>query len=647
MDNSNSKITIPNPFAPTNEKNKKKFGTSVCRYILNSTKEYIKLRNAEFWKNRQYASGKQSLQPLLDLMEVDGKNTYANIRWKPNPIAKKFERVFSSTYMLEQHEHAKVTSLTKHIRDRKTNKKNEARVRMDNRELIAMLSEEAGMPIEDPNAFIPESEEELNIYFDLNDKEKEEVLMQDTLSFLINDIDFERLKMRHLQESFRVNLSGYYISNNPNTGRVDVEIIKGENCIYSPTERDDFGDITYAGRYVNMSVSAIRNRFEITDEKEFYEAIRKELGGKGMGNIRWEETYRGRAVRPYDSLVVPVTHVWWLTSKVKSYVSGKDNYGRTIFDVTDAVEDFDTYAKSGGRKIKSTLYPETAYEGFFLGDGQFCLEWGEQKNKFIYKGKILCPFVFHMAENEGSMLEPSPLNNILDEIEEMDLATLKIKQLIAKSAPEEYAIDISSLEKLDIGTGGELTPLDVMQIYRQTGDIYYSSESEDGVRNYQAPVQPTQSYIVQKMEAYVLSYNRALENIRDKLGINEFRDGSASNARTGYRFAQTQLQASNTATYVFYRGWLKTAEELVKRIGLITWNNAKYGTADNRFLNFIGKENTEFLKNIKDIVKAEYSFKYELTMTATEKQNLDDNIATALSTGLIEMSDDIDRKITR
>ena len=82
-----SNSNFPNPLSPKSEKDEPSFGKLVAEAIIASTSEYREKRNAIFASNRAYAEGKQSMKPLLDMMEVDGQSVYTNISIKAGMYA--------------------------------------------------------------------------------------------------------------------------------------------------------------------------------------------------------------------------------------------------------------------------------------------------------------------------------------------------------------------------------------------------------------------------------------------------------------------------------------------------------------------------------------------------------------------------------
>lgn len=637
----NNSSAFPNPFASESDKAKPEYGAQVAKAILTSTQEYRERRNEIFSSNRAYAEGKQSMKPLLDMMEVDGKSVYTNISIKAGMYAKKFEKIVVDGYMEKKEEFPKVTALSKHIIERKDRRKSDAQFRMEFGGALSQLSQEAGVPLTDPSEYTPESQEDLELHFGMNDKEIEEELMQETLEYAFNDIDIESLKRRILTDQFQVNLFGLYeyLDNN---GRECVDYIQGEDCIYSNSFFDDFHDITYAGRIIRMPLSKLRARFKVkdSDEKVIYDSLKKFVGRYGNASLpRWNDDFRFRNVRPYDNFTVEVVHIWWQCNKVIETTEGTDRYGRSVFDTSYKLTP--TGKSSDGRKETARVYPLTAYEGYFINNACYTLEWKEQTNQLRdgnYKEELINPFIFHMVDNHGGMLSPAPIEGIKDDIQMMDLQKLKIKQIIAKTPPDGLAIDIASLMNIDLGEG-ETQPLDILKIYRQTGDIYYSSKTEQGEIAPQSPVRPQSTSIADKINSAIAIYNMSLATIRDTLGINEFRDGSASNSRISFRFAQAQSDSSNTATISTYMAYIKATNKLTRQMGIRIWDALKYGTPNKGYLKLLGEKNVKLIENKDDILQSIYDFKYEMGMSAEERAYIEQNIQTCLANGSLEMPD--------
>src|SRR5690606_11535888 len=302
--------------------------------------------------------------------------------------------------------------------------------------------------------------------------------------------------------------------------------------------------------------------------------------------------------------------------------------------------------RSQGRKRTGVSYPETAYEGWFAGNEKcpVVLEWGEASNQFregANKEKVICPYIFFMPDNRGSMLESSAVERLIGEIEMLDMSALKIKMAIAKHHTVGYALDVEALMDVDLGDG-TLQPLDLDDIYQQTGKFYFKKRKEDNTVDNSPPIYPLNVSIADTINTYLTIYNQALNNIRDILGINPNREGTANLSRVTTAVAQTQIAISQTATYYIYRAYLKATERLVKLIGIRLIDLLKYGTPSKGYLAYLGQENMDFIKERDEILATNYEFKFYAQMSKEDKEKLDAAINVCLQAGTLTMADALD-----
>lgn len=646
MSNINTKTVFPNPLSPNKEKAKKEFGVKVMKAILGANSAYMEKRNSKVREWRMFAQGKQTVDRYMNLLTDDGKTLWRNISYKPRPIVKKFEQIVVQGAM-QVEEYPKVTSLAKHINDRKVRKKAEAEYRMEEAETIEIMSQELGIPLEDPNAFTPETHEENDLFHEINDQEMEEILLQAMVTNQAVESDIESIKKWCLTELFQTSFFGLYTYIDRN-GKSQTDKIKIENAIY-PTSDEEFitRDAHYAGQIKYMTISDIRARWSIDgieDEKKLWKmanACYNKYGNSSSSYFTWDDRYRGPGDRPYDSTIVPVAHIWWRCNDVVGFVEGYDRKGRFKFDTTDTF--IEEGEKSYGKKKGGTVYPQTAYEGYFtMHEEPLCLEWGKAPNNRREEttGKVECPFIYYMADNTGDMDSESPVGSIIDSIEMMDLSILNIKAILAEAAPPGMSVDIDALESINLGEGvGEVSPLTLKSIYKNTGWAYYRGTAASGERQYQRPIEPINNDVSRHIQAYVDVYNFELNNIRDTLGVNELRDGSKTDPRIGFRFAQASMEASNMATANMYRLWLKGGATLIRHWGTLIWYALAYGDPNQGYLAYLGRKNTDWIKANKDIVKSLYAYEYKVGMDAAEKELLENNITAAITAGTLELPD--------
>lgn len=609
MANNYKGTPIPSPLTPKSEKQTDEFGVRVAQGILGATSEYNQKRSARIAKNKMFSDGNQPIEPYLSQMGIDGKKPLTNIRFKPRPIAPKFKKVIVDGYT-QRTEKIKVESLSKHIKDRKDKRKADAMFRLEYKNEIAALQKQSGIAVENPNAFVPENEIHNDIYHELNDREREELIMQQAINFTLIDNDIEKIKRKVLTECFEANMFGLY-NYIDDTGRLVVDFIRSEDCVHSISYEDDFSDTTYDGRKIRMSIGELRSRWKVPyDKEESLFGLAKTYGGKyGNGHLRgeFESNWQSASTRPYDGYVVDVLHVFWKCND----------------------------------EIEEGLAPMMAYEGYWIAGSDFMLQWGVAEN-ILRAGedreKVLSPFIFHMVDNDGRMDTRSALDFMVDSIEVMDLAILKMKQAVAKARPSGYIIDIHGLLEVDLGNG-VLEPLEIAQIRSETGDTYYRSRDAQG-KEIAAPIRDDIVDITTQIQGFINIYNFELENIRDYLGVNPYREGGAVPAKLGLGVMQSQLDSSNTATWSIYTAYTKSLKKLAKQIAIRIADELIHNPNPNEgLLGILGKDNADLIKERKDITASQYDLDIQLEMEQEQRQQKEQNIANALAAGTIELQD--------
>lgn len=635
---------FPSPIAPDDEKKKYEYGLRVARAAyapFDLSNEYINVRNMRFMENDLFFQGNQPLAPYLKLLDTDGKDSFLNIDFDPVPIVKKFGKIVINGYMNIE-EKCVATAMNKLVKERKDRKRLEAEFRMNEKEFIANAQAESGIEFEDPNAFVPETKEELDVWAEMNDKEREELLMQEALRFNFNQNDmFTIVKEAILTDAFKKSIAAVYTYLDAN-GKICTERIRPEYFMYGPSERNDLKDSNWFGHYKLMSIAECRARWN-TDEKFLYN-IAVSSGGL-YGNVavgyEWNNGWYNTAVRPYDDYLVKVMHVWYKTLKNISYVKGKTKQGRAIFDITKGGNKPVNELKQAGEKKTFT-----AYEGWWYVNTDTMASWGEAKNQIRRDPNledVVSPYTAYMWDNDGNMNPTSKVDNIKSEVRGMDLCKIKIQQIIAKAAPDGFFIDIDGLYDIELSKGsGVVSPMKLISIAQQTGNVYYSSKQMSGdPTNQRRPIEVNQVGFGQKLQELIEMYNFHLNNIRDFLGVNEIREGSGVNPKMGLGVIQEQLAASNNATADLYAGWISIGSRVAEKAGQLMWDSLKYGSEYEGYRKILGEANVAFLQEAKYITDSNYDLKLEIKADPQAKQVLDKYIETAMAAGMIEMEDAI------
>lgn len=635
---------FPPMYVPNEVKNEDKYGVQVFRAILDATSAYREKRNSLVKESRMYAQGKQPLQQYLDELHIEGSRQYRNISYTPTKILQKFEKIVVDDYQ-QLKETPKAVGKSYHIQERKERKKSDLKFRMEYKDYLDNLSANVQFPVEDPTQQVPQDQEELDLITSLNSEEREELLMTEMIDKVLKDNNIDRMKHQFLSDAFQVHFGGYRHYTD-RKGKIRVDFIPIEDALYNESSLEDFSDISYAGSRCTMTIGELRDRFDFPREKEelLYKLahhFRGDYGNYYLLETTFDSSWRESGSRPYDDFTVPVYHVWKKTVKNVGYLEGEDSYGKSVFDIDFSISK-EEY-KSNNKKRTGVVYPETSYEGWFAGssDCPVCLEWGESFNQTREgkeKEKVLCPYIFFMPDNRGRMLEESAVAKVIPDIQTMDLAMLRIKMTIASHPPVGYAIDYEALMDVDLGDG-TLNPIELDEIYQQTGKLYIKRRSDSGMVDTSSPIMPLNLSIAEDISTYLTVYNNSLNNVRDTLGINPNREGTANVNRMSNGAIQTQIAISQTATYYIYRAYLKATQTLIKHLGIRLIDTLKYGDVNKGYLKYLGEENVEFIKSREDIVACNYEFNFDPQITKEEEERLQSLVMASVTARELTMPD--------
>ena len=215
----------------------------------------------------------------------------------------------------------------------------------------------------------------------------------------------------------------------------------------------------------------------------------------------------------------------------------------------------------------------TIYGGKYIVGTEFLFDYGLKKNipKNIHDLSRARFSYSAIAVNLRRMIPKSLVGSVITFADQIQITHLKLQQSIAKAKPDGLIVDIEGLENVQLGRGGELQPLEIQDIYEQTGVFYYRSKNADG--GFQNPPIRTLENGIRNINELITIYNHALRMIRDATGINEVMDGTSPKGEQLVGVREQAIQASNNALYditnasmVLFR---KVCEDIVKCLQIL------------------------------------------------------------------------------
>lgn len=287
----------------------------------------------------------------------------------------------------------------------------------------------------------------------------------------------------------------------------------------------------------------------------------------------------------------------------------------------------------------SKMEVATLYSGKYILGTDYIINYGQKTNipKNIHDiSKVRLSYSV-VATNIGKMMPKSMVDSCVGFADMLQITHLKIQQAIAKAKPDGLIIDIEGLEGVEIGKGGELQPLDLHDIYEQTGVFYYRSKNPEG--GHQNPPIREIGNSIRNINELIALYNHYLKLIRDTTGINEAMDASSPKGDALVGVNEQAIAAGNNAIYditnasmVLYK---KVCEDVVKCLQIIPPDSTLMGVYENA----IGKENMKVLSSFSDLPMYNFGVQVQKDMESADKQYLEQSIQIALGQKEIDLED--------
>jgi hypothetical protein len=652
--NNKRKSSFPDPLANTETKKSKVYGVQYAKAIesqwgkITSATSLYGKRNVVFERSRDYANGTQDTniykKLLRSLNPNDGDGSLMNLDYTPVPVLPKFVRVVVNK-ILSRNPYPNLEAVDPLSSSEKNNKKRRVEIQVEAKKQLQQLKENTGMVIGDDPDKLPDSLEEAEILLGTNVKTDAEIAAQIGTNMTLSWNSFnDNILRRCVNDLVSLGMAVVKRSNDPNEG-IKTEYVDPARFIHSYTEDPGFNDMIYAGHIKSISIQELKrlagHELEEEDFKKIAAAVKnKEGNDPNAFNVH---SYNNRLMKQeygYDEYMVDVLDFEFISVDCIYFEEKENRFGNTNF----FMKGFDYEEKQGtvfDRKPHK-MEVSTVYGGSYIMDGcDIVFNYGMVRNvpkniHDISKSRLSYSVT---ATNMRNMMPKSMVDSCTGFADMLQLTHLKIQQAIAKAKPDGLIIDIEGLENVQLGKGGELQPLDLHDIYEQTGVFYYRSKNPEG--GFQNPPVREIGNSIRNINELIGLYNHYLRMIRDTTGINEMMDASTPKGDTLVGVQQNAIAAGNNAIYditnasmILYK---KVCEDIVKCIQILPIESVLYKIYENA----IGKENMSVLSSFKDLPMYNFGVQVVKEMEDQDRAYLEQNIQMSLQQKELDIEDAI------
>ena len=653
MHSNNKKSSFPDPLAPSEQKQSKAYGLSYAKAVykqwgkMDQQNSIFGNRKKTFERNRRYANGTQdtaiykSLLTSLDPNNGDG--SMLNIDFTPVPILPKFVRIVVNK-ILSLSPYPNLEAIDPLSSSEKDKERRKIEMMIQAKQQLAKIEEKTGVSVGMKSSEIPETLEEAEIFIGNNIKSSSEIAAQIGTNLTLEWNDFNDSTLRRCVNDLAIaGMAVVKRSNDPNYG-IKTDYIDPINFVHSFTEDPDFGDLTYAGhvRYVPIQELKRMAGDQFTEE-EFKEIADKAQKKYGYDASKLTQSSYDRVNNQsnfgYDEYMVEVLDFEFMSVDCEYFESKESRYGNIGF--YSKGESYKGPQNSVFNRDVVKLESASVYGGCYVLGTDFLFNYSKKNNipKNIHDISKTNLSYSVCSTNILDMMPKSMVDSCIGFADQLQLTHLKIQQAVAKAKPDGIIIDIEGLENVQLGKGGELQPLDLHDIYEQTGVFYYRSKNPEG--GFQNPPIREIGNSIRNINELIGLYNHYLRMIRDATGINEVMDASSPKGDALVGVRQQALAAANNAIYditnssmVLYK---KVCSDIVKCLQVIHPDSILYRIYENA----IGAENMSVLSSFKNLAMYNFGVRVVKEMEEAERQYLEQNIQIALSQKEVDLEDAI------
>jgi len=637
---------FPGQFVSDAEKASDAFGLQVGQAIQyewfrkdgNQCRYYNQWR--DFNRLRLYARGEQSVQKYKNELAIDGDLSYLNLDWTPVPILPKFVDIVVNG-MSDRLFKVKAYAQDAMSQSKRSKYQDMLEGQMAAKDVLTTIQNETGVNpfMMDPEE-LPETDEELSLYMQLNYKPAIEIAEEEAINTIFDENHFQDTRKRI---DYDLTVIGIGVAKHeflPGAG-VQISYVDPANVVYSYTEDPFFQDCFYWGEIKTLPITELV-KIDPTLTREQLEEI-------SMYSQSWYNYYN--VAQFYENSLFyrdTCTLLYFNYKTTKKMVYKKkilENGGTRIIEKDETFNPPVEMMEEGKfEKIEKTI--DVWYDGVMVMGTNIILKWEMAQNMVRPKStsQHALPNYVAVAPRMYKGVIESLVRRMVPFADLIQLTHLKLQQVIARTVPDGVFIDADGLNEVDLGTGNAYNPEDALRLYFQTGSVIGRSYTQDGeFNNARVPIQQlTSNSGASKTQMLIANYNHYMDMIRSVTGLNEARDGSTPDPNSLVGIQKLAALNSNTATRHILEGGLYVYRSLAEALTYRVADILEYADFKDDFANKIGKYNVSILDEIKDLYIYDFGIFIEISPDEEQKAQLEANIQMALSKGDINLEDAID-----
>jgi hypothetical protein len=637
---------FPSQFVSDSEKATDEFGLQIGQAIQYEwfKKDGSGCRYFSQWRDfnrlKLYARGEQGTGKYKNELAVDGDLSYLNLDWTPVPVLPKFVDIVVNG-MQDREFSVKAFAQDAMSQSRRSKYQQMVEGQMVAKPLLETIQQKTGVdPFTMDPAELPQTDDELKLYMQLNYKPAIEIAEEEAISTIFESNKYNDIRK---QLDYDLTVLGMSVAKHeflPGDG-VKLRYVDPANVVYSYTEDPHFKDCFYWGEIKTVPITELL-KIDTTLTNNDLEEI-SQYAQSWFDYFNVAQYYQNDIF--YKDTATLMYFNYKTTKKVTYKRKVKDNGNVTMVEKDDSFNPpLEMQEEGSFEKVQKTI--DVWYEGVMVMGTNIILKWELMENMVRPQSATqhAIPNYVAVAPRMYKGVIESLVRRMIPFADLIQITHLKLQQVIARVVPDGVFIDADGLNEVDLGTGNAYNPEDALRLYFQTGSVIGRSYTQEGDFNQaRTPIKELQSSSgASKTQMLLSNYNHYLNQIRLVTGLNEARDGSTPDPNSLVGLQKLAALNSNVATRHILDGSLYIYKSLAEATTYRVADILQYSDFKEEFINQIGKYNVSILSDINELYIYDFGIFIELAPDEEQRQQLEANIQMALSKGDINLEDAID-----
>jgi len=469
----------------------------------------------------------------------------------------------------------------------------------------------------DETEYIPESREELEAFNMVGGfKLKHEIGMEKAISYTDYISDIKEIKRKVFSDLFDIGCAATrdFIDID---GKEKFEYMDFARLIVDHDRETGFKKSRFWGYLKFYTISEVRSWRPDIPEEELIKIARTFANRLGNPIWTWDfqnvVDYRDPIANAYvyDNYRVAVLICEFRSVDSIYKTKRVTKYGTTVYGKSE----FGTVYNKPNKKTTITSVPNVYFCDWIVGTKE-TLRHGQQFDIPKSKSNEAPPLSGHFYALPGK----SKVESVLLPLDQIQLANIKLQNALANAAPSGLQIEYTALNNINLGDG-DMTPLDLITMKRQTGDIVYRATTHAGKYNAPAggPITPSEGGIGPMLNEIISIFELNLQFISEFTGIDRVSAVAQKPGETTATEAKLSVAATSDTIQPLYASWINIKESMSRNACDRIQLEIKYGGGYEAYYPILGKSTLEVFKLSKEYADRTYGLMVEALPTADFK----------------------------